>query len=94
MVCVCEWHGDQQAVILEVQEQFTMNSLLHLHVLSCLSLAFVYQENGKWKDTDGSSLRKLLGEFEEEGITDISLHGHNIERPSGDDESGDLSFFF
>lgn len=67
--------------------------LLRLHVLSCLSLAFVYQENGKWKDTDGSSLRKLLGEFEEEGITDVSLHGHNIERPSGDDDSGDLSFF-
>ena len=62
-------------------------------VLSCLPLAFVYQENGKWKDTDGSPLRKLLREFEEEGITDISLHGHNIDRPSGDDDSGDLSFF-
>lgn len=63
-------------------------------IVFALSPKHLLQEAKSTTDTEKSSWRKLLREFEEEGYTDIFLNGHNHEKKgSVDDDSQDPSFF-
>lgn len=50
-------------------------------------------ENKTVADTDRSTWRKLLCEFEDEGLTDVSINGHVLEthKVSTTDSAGHLS---
>ena len=39
-------------------------------------------------DTDKSSWRKLLAEFEEEGHSDLHINGHEHQKQGGGDDGG------
>jgi len=55
-------------------------------------LAFFLPQAGKsTQDTEVSSLKQLLDEFADEGVVDIQLHNHELEKPglaAGSDGSG------
>lgn len=50
----------------------------------------VQSENSKaTTDSEPCSIGNLLREMEEEGMTDVKLHGHSCSRPPPQDQGGD-----